>query len=113
MNTEFEQTWNDLLLRASKHFKVSADVEFLLFITGVQELGQGIRSFSRSEKMDLINLGRCHIFCLAGYLEETGKDEEGWPLFKTIKPMDSMLPAYQHQLIKKGLIQYFNIHEIN
>jgi hypothetical protein len=110
--TEFEKDWDELILQTSKRFKVSADVEFLLFVVGLQELGQGFRPFSRAEKMDLMNMARCHLFCELGYLKKTGIDDQGWPVFETQKSMDGLLPSYQNQLIKKALIDYFRSHEI-
>ncbi len=105
--SEFELAWDELRLRLSKQFQVSADYEFILFIVGIQELGQGFRDFSRQEKMDLISLARCRVLVRLGYLKETGVDGQGWPIFETLKSMDSMLASYQNQLIKKGMIEYF------
>ncbi len=104
---EFELAWDRVKLKLSKHFKVSADYEFILFIIGMQELGQGIRDFSRNEKMDLISLARCRLLLKQGYLKETGVDGQGWPMFEPLKSLNSMMPSYQTQLIKKGVIDYF------
>lgn len=110
---EFEIAWDELVLRLSKQFKVTADYEFMLFIMGIQELGQGFRGYSRTEKMDLINLARCRILATHGYVKETGVDGQGWPIFEKIKDLKSMMPSYQTQLVKKGIIEYFNQIEFN
>ncbi len=110
---EFEQEWDKLILRVSKHFKVSAEYEFILFVLGIQEMGWGFREYSKTEKMDLINVARCRILVRQGYIKETGIDNEGFPLFKASSKLKSMMPSFQNQLIKKGLIEYFKTVEFN
>ena len=105
---EFEIAWDKLVIKLSKQFKVTADYEFILFVMGIQELGQGFRGYSRTEKMDLINLARCRILDKQGYVKEMGVDGQGWPIFEKSKEMKSMMPSYQTQLVKKGILEYFN-----
>ncbi|WP_430817959.1 hypothetical protein [Carboxylicivirga sp. N1E11] len=104
---EFELAWDALILKISKHFKVSAEYEFILFVLGIQEMGWGFREYSKTEKMDLINVARCRILVRQGYIKETGIDAEGFPIFEASPRLKSMMPSYQNQLIKKGLIEYF------
>lgn len=104
---EFEQEWDMLVLKVSKHFKVSAEYEFILFVLGIQEMGWGFREYSKIEKMDLINVARCRVLVRAGYIKETGIDGDGFPIFEASSKVKSMMPSYQNQVIKKGLIEYF------
>lgn len=105
---EFELEWDALIVRLSKQFKVTANYEFILFVMGIQEMGIGFKEFSKTEKMDLINVARCRILLREGYIKETGVDGDGWPIFEAQEKLNSMLPSYQNQLIKKGIIAYFN-----
>jgi len=104
---EFESAWDELIQRVSKHFKVNAEFEFILFVLGIQEMGWGFRDYSKTEKMDLINVARCRILVRQGFIKETGIDGEGFPIFDASAKLKSMMPSYQNQLIKKGLIEYF------
>ncbi len=104
---EFELEWDKLILRLSKHFKVTAEYEFILFMMGIQEMGIGFKEFSKTEKMDLINVARCRILARSGYIKETGIDPGGWPIFEAQPKLKSMMPSYQNQIIKKGIIEYF------
>ena len=108
---EFEREWDELVLKVSKHFRVSAEYEFILFVTGIQEMGWGLREFSKTEKMDLINVARCRILVRQGYIKETGIDAEGFPIFEASPKLKSMMPSFKNQLIKKGLIEYFKTVE--
>ena len=110
--SDFELAWNTLILKVSKHFKVSAEFEFILFVLGIQEMGWGFREYSKTEKMDLINVARCRILVRQGYIKETGIDAEGFPIFEALPKVKSMMPSYQNQLIKKGLIEYFKDLEL-
>jgi hypothetical protein len=103
----FELAWEELVLKISKHFKVVAEYEFILFVLGIQEMGWGFRNYSKTEKMDLINVARCRILVRAGYVKETGIDGDGWPIFEPTPRLKSMMPSFQNQVIKKGLIEYF------
>ena len=105
--SDFELEWDALILRLSKQFKVSANYEFILFMMGIQEMGIGFKEFSKTEKMDLINVARCRILLREGYIKETGVDGDGWPIFEPQPNLKSMMPSYQNQLIKKGILSYF------
>jgi hypothetical protein len=109
--SEFEIEWDKLILRLSKQFKVTAEYEFILFVMGIQEMGIGFKEFSKTEKMDLINVARCRILARQGYIKETGIDPDGWPIFEPQTKLKSMMPSYQNQLIKKGIIEYFKTVE--
>jgi hypothetical protein len=80
----------------------------MLFIIGIQELGSGMRPYERQEKMDLINLGKCTLLAQSGYLETTGKDEEGWPAFKEIKALNSLTPSFLNYQLKQAAFEYLS-----
>jgi hypothetical protein len=100
-----DQEWNELLLRVSKHFKVTANYEFVLFAIGVNELGLGFRNFSKDEKMDLMNLGTCVLLCHRGHLERKGTDANGWPLFEPVG-QSSNGKQPDESFIKAAMIDY-------
>ncbi len=101
-----EQQWNELILRISKHFKVTANYEFVLFVIGVNELGRGFLNFTKDEKMDIMNLGSCVLLNHKGLLKKSGVDEHGWPLYE---PANGELTAGQTDVpfLKNAMIEYF------
>jgi hypothetical protein len=101
-----EENWDLLVLEISKRFKVTADFDFMLFLIGVQELGQGMRPYERQEKMDLINLGKCTLLSEEGYLKPNGHDEEGWPLFKEVKALKYLTPSLFNHVLKQAAFKY-------
>jgi hypothetical protein len=103
-----EDTWEEAVLRVSKHFKVTADFDFMLFVIGIQARGTGFKSYSRDEKWDLINLGKCLMLEESGYLRQSGEDQEEWPVFEEIKSVKGLSPSFQKHLLKKSMTEYFS-----
>jgi hypothetical protein len=53
MDVEFETRWRELLSVLEGRFGGGMDLQDILYLVGVQELGQGFRNFRKDEKMDL------------------------------------------------------------
>lgn len=103
-----EESWNETVLKVSKHFKVTAEFDFMLFVIGIQELGTGMTKYSRDEKWDIINLGKCCLLAQLGYLRVTGKDRDNWLEFEEIKSVKSLSPTFQKRILKQAMIVYFD-----
>ncbi len=58
------------------------DLKVLLFLIGVQELGQGPRKFSKRQKEELMHIANCRLFSELGFYELEGLDQDGWPHWK-------------------------------
>jgi len=71
---EIERSWAGLLKKLKGLFgKTPDNVEAVLFLIGVNELGQGVRSFSKEEKQDLMHIAICKVLSPSGFYElETG-----------------------------------------
>src|SRR5882757_10107318 len=83
------------------------DLNGVLFIIGVQELGKGYRPFSKEEKQDLMHIGICRVLSPSGYYELTGSDKDGWPHWKVIKKLPHFDLLEQEKLLKMHVIEYF------
>ncbi|MEO9965842.1 MAG: hypothetical protein ABJF11_08645 [Reichenbachiella sp.] len=92
--------------------KKPADLNGVLFLIGVQELGVGHENFSKEEKQDLIHLGICKCLSLAGFYKLDGTDGDGWPHWKLIKKLPHFDTVEQEKLLKIQVIEYF-IEEID
>lgn len=113
MTVDLNQRWQEFLEQASYHFKVTANQEFLLFMIGMQELGQGFKSYSKQEKMDIINLARCRLLTMSDFLRQTGVDADGWPTFEVLKDENELLPSERDKLLKESMMTYFNHNLFN
>ena len=103
----FKEEWEEFLLKASRHFKVMANYEFLLFVAGIQELGQGYKIYSKQEKMDLIALAQCKLLSMNGLMKQDGQDEEGWPKYIKTSTIEDLTTSQKDHLVRKALIEYF------
>lgn len=85
----------------------------LLFLIGVNELGKGKKAFSKEEKQDLMHIATCKLLSLSGYYEFEGLDPDGWPHYKSIKPVPKLSLEEQEDLLKLHMIEYFEeqIHD--
>jgi len=79
-----------------------------LFLIGVNELGQGYREFTKEEKMNLLHIAICKLLSNYGFYEFTGKDDEGWPHWKTNTELIPLKPKEQTVLLKEAAILYFS-----
>lgn len=104
----FNKQWNRLLERLTETVGRKPDVNSLLFLIGVQELGKGIMIFSKEEKQDLMHIATCKLLSMLGYFELDGLDQDQWPHWKQIKPMPALNMLEQEKLLKMQIIEYFN-----
>lgn len=88
--------------------KKPADLNGILFLIGVQELGSGGQNFSKEEKQDLIHLGICKCLSMAGYYELDGQDAEGWPHWRLVKKLPHLDVIEQEKLLKMCALDYFS-----
>ncbi|NNC94353.1 MAG: hypothetical protein HKN92_02245 [Chitinophagales bacterium] len=83
------------------------DLNAILYLIGINELGMIKDSFEKEEKEDLMHIAICRLFSQDGYFEYQGRDDEGWPHYTTIKPFPKSNLKEQEELIKKRVVQYF------
>lgn len=83
------------------------DLNAVLFLIGIQELGRWKTSFTKEEKQDLMHIAVCRLLSYDGYYEFAGRDQDGWPHWKLLKAFTTKGPDEQENLLKIKVIQYF------
>lgn len=105
---EQERIWAALLASMEAMIgKKPKDLNEVLYLIGIQELGQGVKHFSKEEKQDLMHIAICKVLSLAGYYELEGLDAQGWPHWKLIKKLPHFDLLEQEKLLKMHVIEYF------
>jgi len=105
---DLDRTWSSLLGNVGKIVgKRPKDLNGILFLIGVQELGRGNRTFSKEEKQDLMHIGICKVLSFSGYYELEGLDAEGWPHWKLSNPLPHFDLLEQEKFLKWHVIEYF------
>lgn len=84
------------------------DIKVILFLIGVQELGQGPKKFSKRQKEELMHIATCRLFSYLGFYELEGLDQDGWPHWKLVKPVPNYTLLEQEMLMKSLIVNYFN-----
>ncbi len=83
------------------------DLNGIIFLIGVQELGQHAREFKKDEKLALMHIAICVLLRPFGYYTELGRDADGWPHFERIKDLPALDAAGQERLMKEAVLEYF------
>jgi hypothetical protein len=105
---ELDRKWHKLLtVIEEKIGKQPKDLNGVLFLIGVQELGRGAKPFSKEEKQDLMHIAICKVLSLVGYYKLEGIDKEGWPHWTLIKKLPHFDLMEQEKLLKMHVIEYF------
>lgn len=103
-----DASWEDLLTQLQLVVgKRPADLNAVLFLIGVQELGKGPIRFSKEAKQDLMHIAVCKILSQSGYYIFDGHDKDGWPLWTLTKPLPHGDLMAQESFLKKHVILYF------
>lgn len=108
MNPEFQ----DVLKRLSLQFGDDIDIQAILFLIGLQELGQGKLKLSKNEKLDVMHIAICTLLTPYGYYEYKGVDEEGWPHWQVNEKLPPLKPIQQETLMKEAIVEYFKTNQL-
>lgn len=105
---EINQKWKTLQDFIAKDFdNEKPDMKVILFLIGVQELGQGPAKYSKRQKEELMHIATCRLLSEMGFYELEGLDQDGWPHWKLAKPIPAYAGLEQELLLKSLIISYF------
>jgi hypothetical protein len=100
--------WENLLEKIEQNIGTKpGDLNGVLFLIGVQELGKGAINFTKEQKQDLMHIAVCKVLSYSGFYELEGKDADGWPHWKPIKNLPYLSLKDQENAIKLHVIDYF------
>lgn len=83
------------------------DLNAVLFLIGIQELGRWKKVYSKEEKQDLMHIAICRLLSYDGYYRFAGRDADGWPHYEMVMSVDVKGMATQEEYLKGKVIQYF------
>jgi len=109
---DLQSRWWKLEEKLVARFGKKPDLESILFLIGIQELGDIRKKFSKEQKQDLMHIAVCTVLAPSGYYELSGVDEDGWPHFTQLKSMPDMLPHEQEQFLKDHVLLYFQNNDL-
>jgi hypothetical protein len=98
--------WENLLRSLEPQFG-DLDMQGVIFLIGVQELGKGYQKFKKDEKLEVIHVGICTLLETYGHYEFIGRDQDGWPHWKINEKLPPLKPLQQELLMKEAILEYF------
>jgi hypothetical protein len=104
-----KEKWAALCRKLTDEFGDEPDLQVVLFLIGVQELGKGPQKFSKDEKQDLMHIAVCRLLSTYGYYELVGHDQDGWPHWKLLNKLPPLSLKEQDLLLKQAAVEYFSI----
>ncbi len=109
MSSELKTKWNNLKTKLSVDFSDNEiiDIDSIIFLIGIQELGQFQKRFNKQKKLEVIHIAVCKLLSDYGYYEFDYTDNDGWPHYKLIKKLPNLKAGEQTILMKKAIINYF------
>ena len=92
MDENLKERWNKLILKLSEDFSENEiiDMQSIIFLIGVQELGDVKANFSKNKKLDLMHIAVCKLLCDYGYYTFDYIDNDGWPHYKLIEKLPNL-----------------------
>ena len=111
-NDDLQTRWWNLEAKLVERFGKKPDLETILFLIGIQELGTIKHKFSKEQKQDLMHVAVCSLLAQSGYYLVEGYDDEGWPHFRQLKSLPVMDAFQQENFIKDHVLLYFEAHAL-
>ena len=107
--TSLKDRWDYLVEELTQQFSEGdlLNLDSIIYLIGVQELGQGKRQFKKDEKVNLIHIAICKLLEPYGYYEFDFFDKDGWPHYKIVTDLPNLKPGEQAVLMKEAIIHYF------
>ncbi|MFM8449925.1 MAG: hypothetical protein ACKOAY_07450, partial [Haliscomenobacter sp.] len=108
-NWELDFEWQHIRHFLKERFKKESlpDLNGVLFLIGIQELGRWQNAFSKEEKQDLMHIAVCRLLSYDGHYGFVGRDADGWPHWELLLPIPSRSLEEQEYALKSYIVRYF------
>lgn len=111
---QLKNRWDKVVELLSNQFAdgEQLDLDAIIYLIGVQELGKFKRVFSKDEKVNLMHIAICRLLEPYGYYEFDYFDKEGWPHYKIKEELPLLKAGEQTILMKDAIVNYFVEKEV-
>lgn len=103
--------WYKIIFGLKKQFGKKPDMNGILFLIGMNELGK-IKEFNKQEKTELLHVATCKLLSYEGYYKLASYDKDGWPHYELISKPPYVDLMQQENLLKRLIVTYFDEHGI-
>lgn len=111
---QLKERWEAVVKLLSNRFADGEvlDLDAIIYLVGLQELGQIHRKFKKDEKLNLMHIAICRLLEPYGYYEFEYFDEQGWPHYKVLEQLPPLKAGEQSVLMKEAIVHYFVEKEV-
>lgn len=104
-----KEKWGEIEKFFSERFSDNEqmNIDSILFMIGIQELGKGKQKFSKDEKLNVMHIAVCRLMIPFGYYKFDKYDDQGWPHYNLLEELPNLKANEQQIFIRKAIIQYF------
>lgn len=99
--------WAKLLDILKENFGKKPDMEGIIFLIGLRELGKTPPKLTKEVKVDLMHIAICALLAPSGYYELDHLDQDGWPHWKQNKELPFIDVFSQEIFLKSHIVDYF------
>ncbi|HSD13819.1 MAG TPA: hypothetical protein VLB74_04150 [Flavobacterium sp.] len=106
---QLKSRWETVVTILSNQFADGdiLDLDAIIYLIGVQELGQFNKAFKKDEKVNLMHIAICRLLEPYGYYEFEFFDNDGWPHYKVKEQLPPLKAGEQSVLMKEAIVNYF------
>ena len=108
-DTQLKERWEQLVNILSNQFSQGEDLDLdaIIYLIGVQELGKVHNEYKKDEKLNLMHIAICRLLEPYGFYEFEFFDEDGWPHYKVKEELPPLKAGEQSVLMKEAIVNYF------
>ena len=106
---ETRERWNQVVARLENQFGQKPDLNAILFLIGIRELGAlPEKNFSKEEKVNLMHIAVCKLLSYSGFYTLNGIDQDGWPVWEKAIPLPNISIFEQETMLRQHVVEYFD-----
>ena len=106
---QLKNRWDNVVQILSDQFAEGdvLDLDAIIYLIGVQELGKVHQTFKKDEKLNLMHIAICRVLEPYGFYEFDFFDKDGWPHYKVKEELPPLKAGEQSILMKDAIVNYF------
>lgn len=111
---QLKTRWENVVTILSNQFAEGdvLDLDAIIYLIGVQELGKLHQTFKKDEKLNLMHIAICRLLEPYGFYEFDFVDKDGWPHYRIKEELPPLKAGEQSVLMKEAIVNYFLEKEV-
>ena len=106
---QLKERWENLVNILSDKFSQgeNLDLDAIIYLIGVQELGKVHNDYKKDEKLNLMHIAICRLLEPYGFYSFDYVDADGWPHYTVKEQLPALKAGEQSVLMKEAIVNYF------